>query len=530
MKNRCLFILLISILFTPIAKAQVGFGIKTPDLSAVVELSSSNKGLLIPRINLTNLASATTPILNPANGLIVYNTNTTTGQGLYYYSTPILNRWVKIFDIVNAWNLSGNQNTVPGTNFIGTTDNQDVVFKRNNIISGRLNAQRNNTSFGLKSLSSINAGSGLVAIGYEALFNNKDGNGSIAYGNQALRDGINGSFNMALGNQSLFKTTTGSELNIGIGNSALFLNTTGSHNTAIGKNSLYNNTTVGYNNGNIGIGNAALQNNVIGTNNIAIGNEALSQNLSNQNIGIGIKSLSAQVTSQYNLAIGNYSLQNNTSGTINVALGTYALYNNKIGFYNNAIGYNSLYNSVNNFNIAIGNSAALNLTTGSTNIALGANTNLASPNLGYQLNISNYIFGTGLSASYTNPNPASGNGSIASIGIGQNIPKATLHVEGSLATDIKANSAITNAGFLSEYTVLVSSNLNLPTADASNNGRIYYLINDNGGTHIITATSSKFRTNSTSTANYTLDATVGKKGIMIQSYAADSEWIILAKY
>jgi len=35
-----------------------------------------------------------------------------------------------------AWSLTGNAGTTPGTNFIGTTDNQDLVFKRNGIEIG----------------------------------------------------------------------------------------------------------------------------------------------------------------------------------------------------------------------------------------------------------------------------------------------------------------------------------------------------------------------------------------------------------
>jgi hypothetical protein len=35
---------------------------------------------------------------------------------------------------LNSWNLTGNAGTDTGSNFIGTTDNQDVVFRRNNVI------------------------------------------------------------------------------------------------------------------------------------------------------------------------------------------------------------------------------------------------------------------------------------------------------------------------------------------------------------------------------------------------------------
>ena len=44
----------------------------------------------------------------------------------------------------STWGLSGNAGTNPTTQFIGTTDNQDVVFKRNNIESFRLSGASGN--------------------------------------------------------------------------------------------------------------------------------------------------------------------------------------------------------------------------------------------------------------------------------------------------------------------------------------------------------------------------------------------------
>jgi hypothetical protein len=39
-----------------------------------------------------------------------------------------------------SWNLSGNSGTIPGTNFIGTTDNKDLVFKTNGSEKMRITA------------------------------------------------------------------------------------------------------------------------------------------------------------------------------------------------------------------------------------------------------------------------------------------------------------------------------------------------------------------------------------------------------
>ena len=50
---------------------SVGIGTTTPDASALLELNATDKGLLIPRMTSTQLASITTP----ANGLMIYTTD-----------------------------------------------------------------------------------------------------------------------------------------------------------------------------------------------------------------------------------------------------------------------------------------------------------------------------------------------------------------------------------------------------------------------------------------------------------------------
>lgn len=90
------------------ANAQVGIkkstdivpnGYVFPDPSAVLDIYSTDKGLLFPRINLGNvgaLTSATSPVNSPAQGLILYNsTENTTNKikkGLYYWDVdPLTN-------------------------------------------------------------------------------------------------------------------------------------------------------------------------------------------------------------------------------------------------------------------------------------------------------------------------------------------------------------------------------------------------------------------------------------------------------
>ena len=68
------------------------------DASAILELRSTNQGLLAPKLNLTNLAAAA-PVTSPAEGLIVYNTNATTGKGYYYWDGA---RWMRLLNGVST--------------------------------------------------------------------------------------------------------------------------------------------------------------------------------------------------------------------------------------------------------------------------------------------------------------------------------------------------------------------------------------------------------------------------------------------
>ncbi len=59
---------------------EVGIGTNTPDVSAILDVSSTSKGLLPPRVALTSKTGTSTPIASPATGLVVYNT-ATAGSG-----------------------------------------------------------------------------------------------------------------------------------------------------------------------------------------------------------------------------------------------------------------------------------------------------------------------------------------------------------------------------------------------------------------------------------------------------------------
>lgn len=82
------------------AFSQLGVGTNSPDASAQLDVTSSDKGFLAPRIALTSATDVTT-IATPATGLMVYNTATagTTPNnvipGYYYYDGT---KWVRFIN------------------------------------------------------------------------------------------------------------------------------------------------------------------------------------------------------------------------------------------------------------------------------------------------------------------------------------------------------------------------------------------------------------------------------------------------
>lgn len=113
----------------------------SPNASAMFDIQSTNRGLLIPRINLISTTDQST-ISSPATSLLIYNTNASiSGTGAdgtgYYYNegTSGTPAWKKLAasTATDMWKKTGNAGTDSANNFIGTTDLKSVQLRTNNI-------------------------------------------------------------------------------------------------------------------------------------------------------------------------------------------------------------------------------------------------------------------------------------------------------------------------------------------------------------------------------------------------------------
>lgn len=99
-----------------------------PNASAMLDITSTNSGLLIPRMT----SAQRTAIAAPATGLLVYDT--TVGAFYYFDGT----QWVLLLNNSTGWMVTGN--TVTATNNImGSLNAQPVRFFCNNVERFRLN-------------------------------------------------------------------------------------------------------------------------------------------------------------------------------------------------------------------------------------------------------------------------------------------------------------------------------------------------------------------------------------------------------
>ncbi|QNL22111.1 tail fiber domain-containing protein [Hyphobacterium sp. CCMP332] len=445
---RNIFLVCLSITFLAHAQAQnnVGIGTTSPSPRTILHLDNSGSplGLLLPNVDFTTL----TP-LAAEEGMLIYDH---TRNSIFFWNGS---SWDPV---VPGWTLNGNAGTSSGTNFIGTTDAQDLTLRTNNIEKIRL-TQQGQLEF-LNTGGSIFIGQGAganddltlknnVFVGASAGFSNVSGGFNVGIGGSALSNNVSGSQNTAIGDGAMIANSTGGQ-NTAIGLGALFNNIDGSTNVAIGLNALFTapsssaNVAIGYeamlantNSNNTAVGFRAMQQNTLGGLNVALGSSSLINNTTgSQNTSVGQSALASNIDGALNTAMGQAALISNTSGSGNTGIGLYALDLNTIGGNNTAVGMQSAFaNTTGGGNVAMGFNALASNITGSNNTAIGNTADVDFNNL-----TNATMIGAGARAGVSNslilgdPN--------VRVGIGTSIPLGVLHIEDA---DWNSNSVILNS-------------------------------------------------------------------------------------
>jgi len=409
MKKVLLITLLITIITThSFAQVAINESGTSPNSSAMLDVSSTNKGILVPRMTVAERNTIT----SPANGLLVFIID----DDKFYYnqgtaSSPI---WATMDGSTDAdWTISGNNmySAVSGNVGIGTTNPSHKLQIRNGnmqLISQGADAyiklssdededitpayiwSENAKGFAVGSTHGspqllVNASTGKVGIGTTTpsqKLSIRDGNMSmvsegsdsfIFLGSDELGDAI-GSYlwtddnvGFAIGStegvpQFVVKNENG---NVGIGTTspgarlevAGQIKITGG-NPGSGKVltsdadgvSTWSSPTVyaaSINDLTDAIADAA---------DVFLGEDAgINNNGLNFNTGVGIQALEYNTTGISNTTTGYGAMQKNTTGYENTSMGQFALQNNTTGNYNVAVGKEALLNNTTTSNItAIG--------------------------------------------------------------------------------------------------------------------------------------------------------------------------------
>ena len=440
------------------AQGNVGIGTTAPDASALLDLTSTSRGLLVPRMTQAQKLG----ISSPATGLLIYETDTSTALSAPYSGIAptfwYFNGTVWTPFLGGGWLLLGNSGTNPANNFIGTTDSQDWVIRTDNVERVRVYAggnvglrNSNNTAEELRFYEPSSSGN--LYSGFKCNVNTSsvtyilppaDGNGTNyvlctdGFGNLSWRGfGISGGG----GVDTLWRRGSGHDALEGIGNS----------NTASGDYSI-----------------------AAGFANTASGQYSIAWGANNRSTGTA----STVSGGEYDTASGNYSVV--SGGYENSATGNFSFVGG--GQNNSACGLYSV--------VAGGYN---NTACGQYSVVLGGNNNDASGNF-------DCVFGQGANVTQDSSIVFYNSGRTLKMGIGNVSPAEVLDVIGN----VRFSGALMPGGDpgTSGYVLTSTGSSGTPTWTAPSN--LYWSTFGNTGTSASTnylgtsdAQDLVFRTNAT---------------------------------
>ena len=373
----------------------------TANSSAMLDVKSTTKGMLVPRLTTNQRENVSIP----ATGLLVFDTNL---QCFFYYNGTA---WVNLLatsdyaggpdaSLFTVLNLEGDtifavypggvrinvdnrpekisgskggfavggfsSKLTSGQDYLRVTNDSVRIYVDDNPskISGSkggfavggfssktntgnyLHLTPKNTLVGQDAGKNIDSGLHNSFIGYQAGYNDSIGSDNIFLGYQSGFFNSEGSNNIFIGNKSGYNNNTG-EYNIFIGYYSGNFNSTGTYNAFTGYQAGYSNTT--------------------GTRNSFYGYEA-----GYSNIG-GEGEVDPSFEGSYNSFFGNLSGYENTIGRHNTFIGHLGGYNNTTGWGNTFVGSSSaFYSETGSRNTFVGASSGGGNTTGSYNSFCGS--------------------------------------------------------------------------------------------------------------------------------------------------------------
>ena len=140
-------------LFTIFTSAVISQGVavnnqsKTADASAILDISASDKGLLIPRLS----TQARNSIIQPATALLIFNSDLKIFQ--VNIGTPAQPSWQNIVSLnpqqpsKDIW-LTGGNKALVDTSFIGNIDKRSLSLKTNNTLRLYIDSAENKIGIG----------------------------------------------------------------------------------------------------------------------------------------------------------------------------------------------------------------------------------------------------------------------------------------------------------------------------------------------------------------------------------------------
>ncbi len=370
----------------------------SPDASAILDISSADKGLLIPRVTTTQRNG----INSPQGGLLIYDTD---NESFWYYDNT-QSGWVELI-VDGAMGLDGLSD--------GKSDNTSVFvgYQAGNFDNG----SNYNSSLGVYSLKSNTSGAHNTTIGSYGMYNNTTGSRNTAIGRRANYYNQEGNNNTIIGYWAGMGSTTHNKSgNIFVGYMAgynetgdnkLYIQNSSSSTPLIGgdfsTNEIYFNGQIKITGGSPGVGKVltsdadgiasweaisaaseinGLSDGITDVSNLFLGSFTGTQDDGdNRNTGVGINSLNWNVGGLHNTALGYKSSFRNTSGSSNTSVGNNALYFNTVKSDLVAVGDSALFNNGNNAsssnqegnnNTAVGSKSLLYNGDGYGNTALGS--------------------------------------------------------------------------------------------------------------------------------------------------------------